>query len=90
MCEQHACHQPKLRALLDASAALRQRPGDTARRNALAQAADVLGSEFAEHLALEEGVIFPAIRRFVSPAVQMEMVEELRRRRRHDGSNASG
>lgn len=79
---QHAEHDAALVALLGASASLRERPRDEERRRALAAAAERLEAAFAEHLALEERVVFPAIRRLLSPEVQREVVRELRARRR--------
>ncbi|AKU91160.1 hemerythrin domain-containing protein [Vulgatibacter incomptus] len=78
---QHAAHQAGLHAMLSASAAVRQDPGDAAKRATLVAAAAPLEREFAEHLALEETVLFPAIRREWSADVQAEVVRELRARR---------
>lgn len=82
MREQHSQHEPKLRALLDASVAVRDAPADAERRAALAAAAEELDREFGEHLALEETVIFPAIGHLLSAAEQEEITAELRARRR--------
>lgn len=78
---QHTQHEPKLRALLAASVAVREAPQDPDRRASLTAAAEQLEREFDEHLALEEAIIFPAIRRLLSSAVQAEMIKELRGRR---------
>jgi hemerythrin-like domain-containing protein len=84
MAEQHARHEPLLRALLDASALVRATPHDRALRSALADAASSLDQEFAEHLGLEESQIFPAIRRLLEAEVQAQILSELRARRTHE------
>lgn len=78
---QHAGHGPKLRAVLDASAALRGSPSDASCKAALATAALELERDFEEHLALEEAILFPAVRRLLADPVQAEIVAELRARR---------
>ncbi len=76
---QHAAHLPKLHTLLTRLAEVRARPDDDACRALLAAAARDLEREFAEHLALEEEVLFPAVGRL--PAVQAALLAELRARR---------
>jgi hemerythrin-like domain-containing protein len=81
MKEQHERHQPMLRDLLDVLSALRRDPSAGALRSDVARAAGALERAFAEHLALEEAVVFPAIRVLLSPLEQTEIKDELRRRR---------
>jgi iron-sulfur cluster repair protein YtfE (RIC family) len=81
MHDQHADHESALRHMLAAAATLRATPDDPTARATLATAATDLERAFAEHLDLEEAVIFPAIRRLPA-SVQSEIVAELRARRR--------
>lgn len=81
MHEQHARHGPKLAELLRATAAVRQRPRERQLRESLASAAVSLELELAEHLLLEETVVFPAVGGMLSEDVQALIVEELRQRR---------
>lgn len=82
MLREHGAHGPPLRALVDACAALAQ---DPARHDALApdldRAAAELEEHFAAHLRREEAVIFPALRRLLSPAEDAAIVREIRGRR---------
>jgi hemerythrin-like domain-containing protein len=82
MLREHGAHGPPLRALVDACAALAQ---DPARHGALApgldRAAAELEEHFAAHLRREEAVIFPALRRLLSPAEDAAVVREIRARR---------
>lgn len=78
---QHQAHQPLLEEMLAASRSLRERPGDSARRDRLRVAAERLSAEFAPHLELEESVVFPAIRSLLGPAVHAEIRAEQRQRR---------
>ncbi len=80
MREQHATHEPKLQALLRASSQVRENPNHPARRDRLRTTAIELEREFAEHLALEENLLFPAVRRILPPT-QALIVQELRARR---------
>ena len=80
MHEQHEQHAPKLQVLLAAAAQLEHRPSEVACQLALAQAADALTVDFAEHLQLEETIIFPAIRRVLSAELQAEIMAEQRKR----------
>lgn len=79
--EEHRRHGPMLQALLRATARVRRAPDDDAARSELATAAEGLEREFGEHLALEESVVFPAIRELLSQETQRCVVDELRRRR---------
>jgi iron-sulfur cluster repair protein YtfE (RIC family) len=81
MKEQHAAHEPLLGALLRVLSEVRHNPSGVELRAELILAAERLDRAFAEHLALEETVIFPALRRFVAPEVQATIKEELRGRR---------
>ncbi len=81
MHDQHAEHEAALRALLAAAAVVRSRPDDPGPRTALAAAAAAIERAFAEHLRLEEEIIFPAMRRLLPAADLENMVAELRQRR---------
>lgn len=81
MAQEHRAHEAAVAALLDAAAAVRPDPGDAARKTTLAHAAEALREDFLEHLALEEAVLFPAIRRLPAD-LQSTVVDELRARRR--------
>lgn len=85
---QHLEHEPLLRALLESLRSVRGEPRDQARRARLSAAAAQLGLEFEKHLALEEEVLFPAIRSRLSDEAQQQALLELRARRRPPG-NAS-
>lgn len=87
---QHQDHGPQVEALLQASGQVRRCPGRQGARDALAAAARRLEAAFAEHLGLEERVIFPAIRELLSREVQGRVVEELRLRRREDRPQPPG
>lgn len=82
MAREHGEHEPPLAALVAACAAVAR---DPARHAALA--GDVLAPtaelerHFAGHLAREEEVVFPAMRRLLSPADDAAIVAEIRRRR---------
>lgn len=78
---QHAEHDQALSALLAALASVRENPADAIRRRALAAAATTLWGEFAEHLAMEEAIIFPAIRRHLGDEAKGTLMEQLRARR---------
>jgi hemerythrin-like domain-containing protein len=81
MSTQHAEHEAAIAALLAALAALRDDPADGPRRKALAAAATTLWSVFAEHLAMEEAIIFPAVRRHLGDEARGVLMEQLRARR---------
>ena len=81
MKEQHAAHEEVLGALLRVLSEVRRNPSGVELRAELVLAAERLDQAFAEHLALEEAVIFPALRQFVAPAAQNAVKEELRGRR---------
>lgn len=78
---QHEQHGPLLQALREACKDLRREPENAALKLELAGIADALAKEFAEHLALEEDVLFPAVRQLLNTATQADIVHELRARR---------
>lgn len=82
MAREHAEHEVPLGALVRACAALAEDPG---RHAALAPdvgaAAAELERHFAAHLAREERVIFPALRRLLGPDADAAVVGEIRARR---------
>ena len=78
---QHGEHDRAVRELLEAAAGVRVAPADVSRRARLAAAARELEQAFAEHLRLEEEVIFPALRRLLSPADLDAIAGEQRARR---------
>lgn len=80
MHDEHAAHEPLLAALLAALSAVRLEPGDRVARGRLLEAASALRAAFEPHLAREERVIVPALRR-LSDGVRAELVSELRARR---------
>jgi iron-sulfur cluster repair protein YtfE (RIC family) len=79
---EHAEHEGPLGALVGACAALAEAPG---RHAALAPdvgaATAELERHFDAHLAREERVIFPALRRLLSPDADAAIVGEIRARR---------
>lgn len=81
MASDHAKHQPLIDRLVDLCTELEL---DPARRSALAhelgQVAAQLATELAEHLELEERVVFPALRALPA-ADRSELVVAMRRRR---------
>lgn len=81
MHDQHAAHEALLAALQAALSEVRLAPGDRAARGRLFEAASALRAAFEPHLALEERVIFPALRR-LPDAARAELVSEQRARRR--------
>lgn len=78
---QHARQDPLVEALVDAVTALRAAPQDAVHRRSVAQAAEALSRDFAEHLVMEEALLFPAIRRELSEAEQLQIRQEQRERR---------
>jgi len=82
MVREHREHQPPLRTLVAACSSLARDPG---RRSELAEtvkrAAAELERHFAAHLAREEEVVFPAIRRLLDQAADAAVVKEIRLRR---------
>jgi iron-sulfur cluster repair protein YtfE (RIC family) len=80
MQREHGEHGPKLSALLAACGALRDQPRDARRKARLDAAAGELVRDFEPHLALEEGLLFPALAR-LPESVQATIIAELRARR---------
>lgn len=83
---QHQQHCPILADLLRTSAIVRSTPSSEISRSDLAKVASRLKLEFEEHLALEENVIFPAIRGLLSTETQTRIIGELRNRRQPIGA----
>jgi hemerythrin-like domain-containing protein len=83
MVREHREHERPLRALVAACADLAR---DPSRHDELAatvtRSAAELDSHFAAHLAREEAVIFPAIRRLLDQTADAAVVKEIRLRRR--------
>jgi iron-sulfur cluster repair protein YtfE (RIC family) len=82
MAREHREHERPLAIVVAACDALARDPArveDLAR--ALSGAAATLEAHFAEHLRREEAVVFPAIRRLLSPDEDAAIVRELRARR---------
>lgn len=81
MHDEHLQHEPLLTTVRDALAKVHVEPTAGALRAGLAAAATALERSFSEHLAREEQVIFPALRRLLSDAEQHLVLAELRARR---------
>lgn len=81
MVRQHGEHEPALDRLLSSVARLRAAPGDASARVELAEAVAALAPELEAHLSLEEEVIFPYLEQTLTPALDSELVAELRARR---------
>lgn len=82
MAREHREHQRSLGTLVEACAHLSGEPGRHGELAAVLQgAADDLARQFVAHLAREEQVIFPAVRRFLDGAADAAVVKEIRQRR---------
>lgn len=82
MAREHGEHEPPLAALVAACEAVARDPAGHAALAAAVRAPTAeLERHFAGHLAREEEVIFPAMRRLLSPADDAAIVGEIRRRR---------
>jgi iron-sulfur cluster repair protein YtfE (RIC family) len=82
MAREHEEHEAPLSALVAACEALSRDPGRLAEvAPGLAAAVQELDAHFAKHLAAEEAVILPAVRRLLDPAADAEIVREIRARR---------
>ena len=82
MIGEHRDHQAPLGDLVEACALLAGDPGrHPALAGAVARAAAELTRHFGPHLAREEAVIFPAVRRLLDAGADAEMVREIRSRR---------
>lgn len=86
MVEEHAGHARPLAALVGACEALARDPGrHPALAGAVGEATAELERHFADHLAREEAVIFPAMRRLLDRATDAAIMGEIRRRRGVEG-----
>lgn len=82
MAREHREHQRSLGILVESCAHLSGDPGRHGElAGALHGAADDLARQFPAHLAREEQVIFPAVRRFLDGAADAAVVKEIRQRR---------
>ena len=82
MTREHREHQGPLSVLVEACAQLTRDPGRHGELAAVVRgAADELTRHFAAHLAREEEVIFPALRRLLDAATDAVIVKEIRLRR---------
>ncbi|MCA9626476.1 MAG: hemerythrin domain-containing protein, partial [Myxococcales bacterium] len=86
--DQHQGHAPKIEALLGVVAEVGRDPSDQDSRRALAGVAADLEVDLEQHLALEEAILFPAVRDMLSRETQTQVMEELRQRRRQNGPHA--
>lgn len=82
MVRQHADHEQPMQALVDACTKLAKDPGRHAELGpVVARAAVELERHFSDHLAREEAVIFPAVRRWLDEDADAVIVLEIRSRR---------
>jgi hypothetical protein len=82
MAREHGEHEAPLAAVVAACGTLAADPGKLGEVGpALAEAARALEAHFATHLAGEESVIVPAMRRLLDPGADAEIVREIRARR---------
>jgi iron-sulfur cluster repair protein YtfE (RIC family) len=82
MAREHEEHEPPLAALVAACETLSRDPGRLPElAPALGAAVRELDAHFTKHLAAEEAVILPAMRRVLDPAQDAEIVREIRARR---------
>jgi iron-sulfur cluster repair protein YtfE (RIC family) len=82
MVREHAEHQAPLGVLVGACAEVVRDPGrQVPLAGTLAKATGELVRHFEPHLAREEGIIFPAVRRLLDGADDAAIVRELRLRR---------
>ncbi len=82
MAGEHRQHEEPLGRLVEACRALERDPAQLASLGeAVAAAAAELEAAFGRHLAREESIIFPAMRRARAPAEDEALVREIRARR---------
>lgn len=82
MVREHAEHQAPLGVLVGACAEVARDPDRQVHlAGTLVQATGELVRHFEPHLAAEEGVVFPAVRRLLDGAADAAIVKELRLRR---------
>lgn len=80
---EHRSHEPKLARLVELCATLATTPSRHPELNAeLRTLSTELAEELERHLALEEEITFPAIRRHLPEDLQRTIAEEMSRRRR--------
>lgn len=79
---QHGAHEAHVEALLSALRAVQKFPGEVALHRQLEQVAARLEADFEVHLRLEETALFPLLGEALSPQEQVQIVQELRARRR--------
>src|SRR5690554_4243039 len=77
MHEQHRGHDVPLGQMLATLRDVRARPSNVLLRRRLGVLVAELESELEAHLELEESVLFPAARRWLSPEQQQEVLGEL-------------
>ena len=81
MHEQHAAHEVALAAFTAAAAALVADPTEPRLRLELGASGRAFDAELLPHLELEEAIIFPAMRRLLSPRELAAVAAEIRARR---------
>jgi len=82
MVREHREHGGPLRRLVEACAAIGADPGRLpALGGVVVESAAGLDRHFLHHLAREEDVIFPAVRRLLDPEADARIVREIRERR---------
>jgi iron-sulfur cluster repair protein YtfE (RIC family) len=81
MHDEHALHDEPLRRVLDLVASVRADPRKTTDRAALARTSAELQADLERHLAAEEAIILPAVRKLLSAEEQQAAIDELRARR---------
>ena len=81
MREQHAAHQADIAALIGGAAALAAEPLDASLRAQLLAVRHEVEAELAPHLALEEAIILPAMRRLLGAGELADIANEIRARR---------
>lgn len=82
MHEQHGGHRAPLELMLSTMKEVRSDPANVLLRRRLGVLVSELESELEAHLQLEESVLFPAARRWLSSEEQREILKELRERRK--------
>jgi iron-sulfur cluster repair protein YtfE (RIC family) len=82
MREEHDAHEPQTERLLAICRRVQNAPGELPQvRAELRGIASLLAADFKTHLAQEEAIIVPAIKRFLSDDDRQAMAQELRARR---------
>ncbi len=84
---EHGEHRESLEALIEAAGEIALDPASHARLRAeLARAAGDLSRQFEVHLAQEEAIVLPAVRRLLDAASDAAIVGEMRQRRLDAGT----